>query len=83
MDFPALVGSASIVVDSGTKKAGCRPGRNVYRAIYTIMAKITSAHTYDSFILGLDSTFSLKWYQAHQGKLEQILLIDIVGARCV
>ena len=45
MDFPALVGSASTVVDSGTKKAGCRPGRNVYRAIYTIMAKITSAHT--------------------------------------
>ena len=83
MDFPVLVGSASIVVDSGTKKAGCRPGRNVYRAIYTIMAKITSAHTYDSFILGLDSTFSLKWYQAHQGKLGQILLIDIVGARCV
>ena len=36
MDFPALVGSASIVVDSGTKKAGCRPGRNVYRAIYNL-----------------------------------------------
>ena len=83
MDFPALVGSASIVVDSGTKKAGCRPGRNVYRAIYTIMAKITSAHTYDSFILGLDSTFSLRWYQAHRGKLENILQADIVGTRCV
>ena len=38
MDFPALVGTTSIVVDSGTKKAGCRPGRNVYSAIYTIMA---------------------------------------------
>jgi len=35
VDFPALVGTTSIVVDSGTKKAGCRPGRNVYLAIYT------------------------------------------------
>ena len=34
MDFPALVGSALIVVDSGTKKAGCRPGRNVHHAIH-------------------------------------------------
>ena len=34
MDFPALVGSASIVVDSGTKKAGCQPGRNMYSAFY-------------------------------------------------
>jgi hypothetical protein len=29
VDFPALVGTTSIVVDSGTKKAGCRPERNV------------------------------------------------------